>query len=197
MRAACLADADEDAGRERDGELTCGVERGQTACRRLVGRAAMAVERGVERLEHHALRRAHRPQRRQLVAEQRTRVGVRQQPRLLDDEPAHGGEVVERRREPVLGQPFGGDGIARLGALAQREQGLVTAGRGARTRDRENLVGCEIWRLDARRRLGERAVAAPVAAQLGQRDEDLGGVCDPRAVGAVAHRRREREELRK
>ena len=192
---ARLADADEDAGGEGDGEPTCGVERGQATGRGLVGRAAMTVERGVERLEHHALRRAHGPQCRQLVVRERAGVGVRQEPGLLDDQPAHRREVVERRCEPVLGQPRRGHGVARLRALAQGEQGFVTAGRGARARDRENLLGREVWRLDARRGLGERAVAAAVAAELGQRDEDLGGVCDPRAVGAIAHGRGEREQL--
>ena len=61
---AVLADADEDPGRERDGELAGGLERGEPALGRLVGRAAVAVEVGIERLDHHPLRRADTARRR-------------------------------------------------------------------------------------------------------------------------------------
>ena len=62
-----LADADEDAGGERDGQLAGRLERGQAPLGHLVGRAAVGLEVGVERLEHHPLRRRHRPQGGQLV----------------------------------------------------------------------------------------------------------------------------------
>ena len=53
--------------------------------------------------------------------------------------------------------------------------------------DGQHLLGEEVGRGDAGRRLGEGAVAAAVAAQHGQRNEDLGRVGDPAPVRAVAH----------
>src|SRR5581483_1571387 len=47
---AILADADEDAGGERDRQPAGGVERGQAALGRLVRRAAVALEIGPQRL---------------------------------------------------------------------------------------------------------------------------------------------------
>ena len=59
-------------------------------------------------------------------------------------------------------------------ALAEGEQRLVTTRRRAAPGDREHLVELEVRRHEMRRRLGERAVAAAVAAQHRERDEDLG-----------------------
>ena len=85
---ARLADADEDAGGERDGQLAGGLERGQAALGRLVGRAAVAVEVGVERLEHHPLRRrAPARSARQLVGVERAGVGVGEQAGLVEHQP--------------------------------------------------------------------------------------------------------------
>ena len=51
----------------------------------------------------------------------------------------------------------------------------------------EHLVGGEVRGGEAGRRLGEGAVAAAVAAQHGERNEDLGREGDAPAVCAVAH----------
>ena len=48
----------------------------------------MAVEIGVERLDHHPLARGHDPQRGELVGEQRAGVGVGEQAGLLEDQRA-------------------------------------------------------------------------------------------------------------
>ena len=52
---AVLADADEDPGRERDRELARGFEGGEPPFGGLVRRAAVAVEIGPQRLDHHPL----------------------------------------------------------------------------------------------------------------------------------------------
>ena len=54
-----VADADEDPGREGDGQLARGLQRGQPAGRRLVGRAAVRGQPLGERLEHHPLAGRH------------------------------------------------------------------------------------------------------------------------------------------
>ena len=60
---------------------------------------------------------------------ERPGVGVRQQTGLLDHEAAHRGEVVDRRaRSPCAASQSRRDGVAQLGPLAEREEGLVAAG---------------------------------------------------------------------
>ena len=94
---AGLADADEDAGGERDRELAGGLERGQAPLGRLVGRAAVAVEVVAERLDHHPLAGRDGSQRGELVGVERAGVGVGQQAGLVEHELRHRGEVVDRR----------------------------------------------------------------------------------------------------
>ena len=101
-----VADADQDPGGEGDGELAGRLQRGQPAGRLLVGRAAVGVEALGQRLEHHPLAGRHRAQRGQLVGVERAGVGVGEQAGLLQDEAAHGGEVVHRRGVALRGQPL-------------------------------------------------------------------------------------------
>ena len=113
-------------------ELAGGLEGGEAARRRLVGRAAVALEVVAERLDHHPLRRA-RPVRRRASSSgvQRAGVGVGEQAGLVEHEAAHGGEVVDGGAVAVVGEPLGGGRVALLGPLAEGEQRLVAAGLGA------------------------------------------------------------------
>ena len=99
--------------------------------------------------------------------------------------PAHGHQVVDGG--PVAGgvEPVPRHRVAVLGLLAQGEQGLVTAGGGAVPGDGQNLLGRQVRGFHPGRGLGEGAVAAQVAAQPGQRDEDLGRERDAGARGRV------------
>ena len=94
-------------------------------------------------------------------------------------------------------QPFPGRGVPLLGGFAEGEQRLPAAGRPTGPGDSQDLVEREVGRVEAGRRLGEGAVAAPVAAQHRQRYEHLGGECDPIPVGGVAPAGRLRHQLRK
>ena len=85
---------------------------------------------------------------------ERAGVGVGEQAGLVEHQLAHGGEVVDRGRVPVRGEPLGGHGVAVLGPLAEGEQGLVAAGRRARLRDGQHLVRAEVGRLEAGRAAG-------------------------------------------
>ena len=187
LAAAVVADADEDPRGEGDGQLAGGIQRGQPPCGLLVGRAPVRRQALGQRLEHHALARRDLAQARQFLGEERAGVGVGEEAGLLQDEATHLGEVVDRGCMAVGGEPVPCHGIAQLGPFAQREECLVaprvTSGPG----DGEHLLGGEVRRVEAGRRLGERAVAAAVAAQHGERDEHLGGVGHASPVRAVSH----------
>ena len=85
--------------------------------------------------------------------------------------------------------------IARLGRLAQREQRFVTSERGTLPGDLEHVVERQERVLEVGRRLRERAVATAVAAQHGQRDEDLRREGDAVAVRVVTDARRLTRQL--
>ena len=183
---AALADADQDPGRERDGQLAGGLQRRQPTLGGLVGRVAMAVEVRVERLQHHPLAGRDGAQLGQLAGVEGTGVGVGEQAGLLEDERAHRRQVADRGVVAVLAQPVAGHVVAQLGALPEREQRLVAAGPGTGLGDLEHLRRTEVRRGDASRRLGERAVAAAVPAEHRERDEHLGGVGDPATAPLLA-----------
>ena len=93
--------------------------------------------------------------------------------------------------QPSAAQLLARDPVAQLGLVAEREERLGAAGRGAGARDREHLVLGQVRALAAPRRPRERAVAADVAAERRQRDEDLRRVGDEPAAAPPPARRRE------
>ena len=104
-----------------------------------------------------------------------------QQARLLEHEPRAALEILERRRAAERAQLLARDLVAQLGLVAEREERLAAARRRTRARDREHLLLGHERALAAPRRPRERAVAADVAAERRQRDEDLRRVRDERA----------------
>ena len=86
---------------------------------------------GAQRLDHHPLRRRHRPEPGQVVPRDRAGVRVRQQTGLLQHPPRHRHQVVHRRGVPVGGQPVARLDVPVLRGLTQGEQRLVTARLGA------------------------------------------------------------------
>ncbi len=194
-----LTDPDEDAGGERHARPARGMQGGEAARRGLVGRAevraAGLVQPVGERLDHHPLRRADGAEAEEVGFGQRTRVGVRQQPRLFEHPLRHRGHVVDGVRVAVCGQPFRGDGVTVFGRLAQREQRLEAAERGTLGGQLDHVVGVEIRRLEPGGRLGKGAIAAPVAAQHRERDEHLRRVRDAPARPGIAPRGRLRQQL--
>ncbi len=167
----------------------------EPAGRDLVGGRAVGVEVGVGGLDHHPLAGRHGPQGGEVGGAQGPGVGVGEEAGLLEDGRARGGQVLDGRGVAVVGQPRGGRRVAVLGGLAQGEEGLVASGGPSRPGDVEDLVEGEVGRRQPGRGLGERAVAAPVPAQHGQGDEDLGGEGHPGAEGQVAHVGRPGHEL--
>ena len=188
---AGVADADEDAGRERDLKAAGGLQGGETAGGRLVGRVAVTGQIPGEGLEHHALADRHlaklrRARRRRAPRRLRGR-GDRSR---FDDEAAALGQVVDRRGESVLREPRRRGRVTELGALAEGEEGFVAARGRARPGDGEDLLGAQVGGFEAGRRLGEGAVAAPVLAEHREGDEDLGRERDPASRNARSRTRR-------
>ncbi len=182
---ARLADPDQDPARERDRELSGEPDRLEPAGRHLVGRGpvrpALRRQPVGDGLEHDPHRGRHGPQERELVTAHHARVEVRQKPGLVEHELRAAREVLERRGAAERCELVTGDPVAELRLVAEREQRLRAAGGGTGTGDLEHLLLAHERSLPATRRPREGAVAADVAAEGGQRHEDLGRVRDHRA----------------
>ena len=105
-------------------------------------------------------------------------IEVRQEARLLEHEPRAALEILERRRAAERAQLLARHLVAQLGLVAEREERFAAARGGAGARDREHLLLGHERALAAPGRPRERAVAADVAAERRQRDEDLRRVRD-------------------
>ena len=144
--------------------------------------------------QHDPLRGRDLAQRIEISAGHHPGVQMRQQPGLAQYQPRHLGEVGQRRFVTEPRQSLAGRGVAQFGLVAQGEQSLVAAGRRTGAGDRQHLLGIEIDRLAGTRRVGEGAVMAHIAAQLGQRDKHLWRIRDEIAVADVAQSGRGRHQ---
>ena len=195
-----LADADQDARGEGDRQLAGAADHRQPGAGALVGCALVGPAGPAEplgdRLQHHPLAGRHLAQLGQLAAAEDAGVGVRQQAGLLQHQPAHGRQVGVGGAVAEAPQGAAVALIARLGAVAEGEEGLLAAQRPPGLGHRQHLVGAH--RVGARVVLvtGEGAVGADVPAEVGQRDEDLARVGDPGRAGAIAQGGRRRPEGR-
>ncbi len=164
---ACLADADEDARRERHARLAGGGERREAARGGLVGRAVVGsaglAEARRQRLDHHSLRRADRAQPLQLGAGERARVRVGEQAGLVEDELGRGDEIVHRARVAVRGEPLRRLRVPGLGRLAEREQRFVAAELGTPTGNLEDRL-----RREERAYRGARAAWRTCSSRTGR-----------------------------
>ena len=182
---ARLADPDQDPGRERDPQLAGEAHRLEPARGLLVGRgpvrAAACAEPLGRRLEHDPHRRRDRPQPLEL-GRASSRPGLRCGSSPVSSSTSR---AQRSRYSIVVAQPSAAsssrrDPVAELWLVAEGEQRLGAAGLGARARDRQHLLLGQVRPLAASGRPGERAVAADVAAERRQRDEDLRRVRDER-----------------
>ena len=172
-----LADPDQDAGRVGNRELSRHPHRRQPRVGILVRRAVVGVA-GLEQspgdaLQHHPLRGADLAQGEQLVARHHARIGVRQQAGGLEHRAGGGHQVGDRRRVAQRVQLGARLRIAQLRLVPQREERFPAARLGAPSRHVDDLVEGHVRPLARPRRLGERAVVAHVATQLGEGDEHL------------------------
>ena len=192
---ARLADPDQDPARERDPQLARELDCPQPPLRQLVRRgpvrAALGGEPLRDRLEHDSHRGRDRAERRQLLPRHHARIQVRQQARLIEHELRDAGEVLERRLAAQLGELRARDLVAQLRLVAEREERLGAARGSAGAGNCEHLLRVQVRTLAAPRGSGERAVAADVAAERRQRDEDLRGEGDEAAAAPPPACRRE------
>ena len=129
-----------------------------------------------------------------LLARHDAGIGVRQQAGLAQHQAAHRGEILDGGGVAQRRQRIARRLVAQLRLVAQGEQRLGAARRLAGAGDGEHLVGRQVGRLAGPRPLGEGAVVADVAAQVGQRNEDLARIRDQPAVAAIAQSRRVRHQ---
>ena len=184
-----LADADQDAGRERNRQLSGEVDRLEAAGGELVRRAVVRQPAPREpvgrRLQHQPHGDGDLAQRRQILAGHDARVEMREETGLLQDEPGAALEVLDRRLAAELRELVPRRAVAELRLVAEGEERLAAAGGRARPGDLEHLFLGHVRPLAAPRRPREGAVVADVPAELRQRDEDLRRVGDACAVPAA------------
>ena len=194
-----FADADQDAGGERHRQFAGHPHHLQPHRRRLVGRAVVHAARLAQpvaaRFQHDAHARRHLAQRSDLVARHHAGIDVRQQPGLLQHQRAHLAQIGDGRIVPERRQRLARGAVAQFRLVAQGEQRLGAARRGAGASDAQHRLGRQICRSPRARPFGERAVVAHVAAQLGQRDEHFSRVGHQPPMRRVALRRRTRHQL--
>ena len=123
-------------------------------------------------------------------------IDVRQQAGLVQHQRAHRAQIVDRRLVPERGQRLARGAVAQLRLVAEGEQRLGAARGRPGARDRQHLVRRKIGGPPGARPLGERAVVADVAAQLGQRNEHFARVRDEAAMPLVAQAARRVDQLR-
>ena len=186
-----LADADQDAGGERDvaaaGVLQDAQAHGRVLVRAAEVRGALLREQAARgRLQHHAHGRGDRLEPLEILPGQHPGVQVREQAGLLQDADRHRPDVGQGVVVAPGVQPFAGLVPAVFRLVAQGEQGLLAAELPAGLGDGHHVLRSEERRVELGRRLGERAVVAVVPAQHGQRNEDLARVRDRAAVAEVA-----------
>ena len=185
-----LADADQDAGGKGNRRLAGETQGFQPDRRALVGRAvmrhALLAQPLGQALNHQPLRNRYRAQRLYVGRRQGAGIEVRQQAGLGMHQLGHGGEIGKCRRMAQFLELAARRRIAQLRLVAEREQRLHAARLGAIAGEAENLVRREIGACALLRRLGEGAIMADVAAQMGERNKNLARIGDEIAMRAVA-----------
>ena len=159
----------------------------------VVDAAALAEPRR-SALEHDPGRYRHRTQPAKVVGGEHARIHVREEPGLLEDDPAHGDEIVDGGLVPEAGELLARRPVAELRLVAEGEERLAAAGPFAGLGDGEHFVRGEVGGAQATRGLRERAVVAHVAAKLGEGDEHLRRERGHLGVPLVADRPRGAEQ---
>ena len=151
--------------------------------------AALPAEPLAGGLQHDALAGRHLAQAGDLLARHHAGIGMRQQPGLAQHQRAHRGEIGDRRFVAERLQCVARRLVSQLRLVAQREQRLGATGGRAGAGDGEHLVGREVDRLARARHLRERAVVTDVAAEFGERNENLARIGNQPAMRGIAQGR--------
>src|SRR6266478_2428570 len=177
-----FADADQDPGGKRDGELArffdgAEAQRGNFVRSLGVGQA-VTHQAGADVFEHQADAGVGIFQASEGGNVHDTRIGMWEQAGFIQDEFAHGGEIVERARETLSAEEFAGFGENLFGLIAEAEEGFLAASLAASLGKGKNFIRGHEVSAGLAGILAEGAVATIVAAQSGERDEDFFGEGD-------------------
>ena len=182
-----LADADEDAGGERDAGTPGILDHAQSHVGVFVGGSVvhlpgLFVEAAGGGFEHHAHGGGGGAERAELVGGHHTGVQVREHAGLGGDEVGDVGDVVEGGGEAVVVEPRACFRPALFGAVAEGEQGFLASECRALAHDREHLLVAHEHGLALLQELAggvdEDAVVASVATEGRERHEHLARVGD-------------------
>src|ERR1700728_3026699 len=140
---AGFADADEDAGRERNGRFAGSANDFETHGGMLIRRAEMrtaARAKSFRRtLQHQTLRHGNTPQRRKFAGAHDPGIKVREEAGFLRYQCRHLSEVRNSRVVPELGQLRAGRTIALFRLITQGEERLAASGCSAAPGDGEHF----------------------------------------------------------
>ena len=165
-------------------------DRREASCRELVGRAVVRTTRRSEArgnaLQHDPLGHADRAEGGDLRGVEDAGVRMRQEPGLGEHPPGRLHKVRDRRCMAELGELTARDPIAPLGLITEGEERLLATRGRARSRDRQDLLDRQVGTLARARWSCEGAVVADIAAERGERDEDLARVRHHVPMTAVA-----------
>ena len=155
---ARFADADQDAGGQRDFRLPRRFDGCEPHLRPFVRRAVMwpaALAKPRRRaFQHDALRHGDPAERGNLGLGHHAGIDVRQQSGLAQDQRAHGGEIVDGRCMAEVRERAPCRLVFQFRLVAEREQRLAAAGGFPGPGDRQHVVRCEV---SLRRRRAGRA----------------------------------------
>ena len=149
-------------------------------------RPATAAEPLGGTFQHNPLRYRYRAQPVDVSARHDAGVQMRQEPGLAQHQLRHLSKVGEGGVVAEASQRLARCAVAQFGLVTQCEKGLTATGARPGRGDLQHLLSIEVDRLAAPRRVGEGAIVADVAAQLGQRDKDLARIGDEAAVALIA-----------
>ena len=175
--AARFTDADQNAGGERHAGTPGRLQHAKAGGRILVGgtivRPARCRQSRRGRLQHDALRHGHPAQAPQPSLVHEAGIEMGQQSRFPQHQLGRGFEIVEGGGGSQCVEGAARGAVAQLGLVAEREQGLLAAGRASRIGDRQHRIRRQVGRLTLARRPREGAVVTDVAAQVREGNEHL------------------------
>jgi hypothetical protein len=189
-----LADADQDAGGERNPDPAGVFQHPEPHGWFLVGRAVvraalLAPQAGRGGLQHHAHAGGDRLQPLEVGPGKDAGVEVREKAGLFEYRDGARPHIVQCGLVAALVEPLAGGGPPLLGPVAEREERFLAAVCRAGAGDVEHLVAFEERGRQPVRHGRERAVVAAVAAEPGERDEDVLGERDDARAACVAQPR--------
>ncbi len=177
-----LTNPDQDSGRKCHGKFSRFLDRAQAQCRNFVGsfemRQAFAHQPGTDCFEHQTHADVRFPEALQRRAIHHAGIRMRQQTRAFQHHFGHRRCVIQRARKALPPQKLARFGKNTFRLIAQAKKRLFATGCAALFSNREDLIRCHEMRAGLAGILAEGAVAAVIAAQRGQGNENFFGEGD-------------------